>query len=102
MRAYNITFVFYMRVSICRHKVEVGMKVNGERRTSLSIPPGGSGKLYGIVVVPESCPRGKIYKICIYTNTQVAFLFFYINIHARTHTHILKIQFYFLCYQFLE
>lgn len=25
---------------------------------SLSIPPGGSGKLYGIVAVPESCPRG--------------------------------------------
>jgi len=35
------------------------MKTNGERRTPLSVPPGGSGKLYGIVVVPESCPRGK-------------------------------------------
>ncbi|KAG5326414.1 NID1 protein, partial [Pseudoatta argentina] len=48
------------------HKIEVGMKTNGERRTSLSVPPGGSGKLYGIVVVPESCPR--VTNVCQYDN----------------------------------
>ncbi|XP_011879579.1 PREDICTED: nidogen-2 isoform X3 [Vollenhovia emeryi] len=48
------------------HKIEVGMKTNGERRTPLSIPPGGSGKLYGIVVVPESCPR--VTNVCQYDN----------------------------------
>ncbi|KAL6434963.1 hypothetical protein ACFW04_005251 [Cataglyphis niger] len=46
------------------NKIEVGMKTNGERRTPLSVPPGGSGKLYGIVVVPESCPR--ITNVCQY------------------------------------
>ncbi|XP_072765184.1 nidogen isoform X3 [Anoplolepis gracilipes] len=48
------------------HKIEVGMKTNGERRTPLSVPPGGSGKLYGIVAVPESCPR--ITNVCQYEN----------------------------------
>ncbi|XP_018351270.1 PREDICTED: nidogen-2 isoform X3 [Trachymyrmex septentrionalis] len=48
------------------HKIEVGMKTNGERRTPLSVPPGGSGKLYGIVVVPESCPR--VTNVCQYDN----------------------------------
>lgn len=46
-----------------RHKIEVSMKTNGKRRTPLSIPPGGNGKLYGIVVVPESCPRGKFPRV---------------------------------------
>jgi len=41
------------------------MKTNGERRAPLSVPPGGSGKLYGIVVVPESCPRGKFYAVLV-------------------------------------
>lgn len=35
------------------------MKSTGDRKPPISVPPGGSGKLYGIVVVPESCPRGK-------------------------------------------
>ncbi|XP_071566950.1 nidogen isoform X3 [Temnothorax nylanderi] len=48
------------------HKIEVGMKTNGERRAPLSVPPGGSGKLYGIVVVPESCPR--VTNVCQYDN----------------------------------
>ncbi|XP_011351557.1 nidogen-2 isoform X2 [Ooceraea biroi] len=48
------------------HKIEVGMKTNGERRQPLSVPPGGSGKLYGIVVVPESCPR--VTNVCQYDN----------------------------------
>lgn len=48
------------------NKIEVGMKTNGEKRTPLSVPPGGSGKLYGIVVVPESCPR--ITNVCQYDN----------------------------------
>ncbi|XP_043521390.1 nidogen isoform X4 [Frieseomelitta varia] len=39
------------------HKIEVAMKSTGDRKTAISVPPGGSGKLYGIVVVPESCPR---------------------------------------------
>ena len=26
---------------------------------SLQVPLGGQGKLYGIVAVPETCPRGK-------------------------------------------
>lgn len=41
------------------HKIEVAMKSTGDRKQAISVPPGGSGKLYGIVVVPESCPRGK-------------------------------------------
>lgn len=41
------------------HKIEVISKSTGEREKSLSVPPGGSGKLYGIVAVPESCPRGE-------------------------------------------
>ncbi|XP_032672473.1 nidogen isoform X2 [Odontomachus brunneus] len=48
------------------HKVEVGMKSTGEKRTPLSVPPGGSGKLYGIVVVPESCPSAS--NVCQYEN----------------------------------
>ncbi|XP_011690827.1 PREDICTED: nidogen-2 isoform X3 [Wasmannia auropunctata] len=48
------------------HKIEVGMKTNGERRSPLSVPPGGSGKLYGIAVVPESCPR--VTNVCQYDN----------------------------------
>ncbi|KAL0115113.1 hypothetical protein PUN28_010595 [Cardiocondyla obscurior] len=48
------------------HKIEVGTKTNGERRTPLSIPAGGSGKLYGIAVVPESCPR--VTNVCQYDN----------------------------------
>ncbi|XP_060821543.1 nidogen-like isoform X2 [Bombus pascuorum] len=39
------------------HKIEVAMKSTGDRKPPISVPPGGSGKLYGIVVVPESCPR---------------------------------------------
>lgn len=39
------------------HKIEVAMKSTGDRKQAISVPPGGSGKLYGIVVVPESCPR---------------------------------------------
>lgn len=35
------------------------MKSSGDRKPAISVPPGGSRKLYGIVVVPESCPRGK-------------------------------------------
>ncbi|XP_012216144.1 nidogen isoform X3 [Linepithema humile] len=48
------------------HKIEVGMKTNGERRSPLSVPPGGSGKLYGIVAIPESCPG--ISNVCQYEN----------------------------------
>jgi nidogen (entactin) len=48
------------------HKIEVGMKTNGERRAPLSVPPGGNGKLYGIAVVPESCPR--VTNVCQYDN----------------------------------
>ncbi|KAG7213656.1 hypothetical protein KM043_002901 [Ampulex compressa] len=48
------------------HKIEVALKSNGERKTSISVPPGGRGKLYGIVVVPESCPR--VTNVCQYEN----------------------------------
>lgn len=34
-------------------------KSSGKRLKELTIPPGGSGKLYGIVAVPEQCPRCK-------------------------------------------
>ncbi|XP_017755220.1 PREDICTED: nidogen-2 isoform X3 [Eufriesea mexicana] len=39
------------------HKIEVAMKSTGDRKPAISVPPGANGKLYGIVVVPESCPR---------------------------------------------
>lgn len=45
--------------TVLSHKIEVAMKSTGDRKQAISVPPGGSGKLYGIVVVPESCPRGK-------------------------------------------
>ncbi|XP_076380706.1 nidogen isoform X4 [Megalopta genalis] len=48
------------------HKIEVAMKSTGDRKPAISIPPGGSGKLYGIVVVPESCPR--VTNACKYEN----------------------------------
>ncbi|XP_014478375.1 PREDICTED: nidogen-2 isoform X2 [Dinoponera quadriceps] len=48
------------------HKIEVGIKSTGEKQTPLSVPPGGSGKLYGIVVVPESCPN--VNNVCQYDN----------------------------------
>ncbi|XP_076174255.1 nidogen isoform X2 [Ptiloglossa arizonensis] len=48
------------------HKIEVAMKSTGDRKPAISIPPGGSGKLYGIVVVPESCPR--VTNVCQYEN----------------------------------
>lgn len=60
-RALQNVKVFILRSLYCRHKIEVGLKTNGERRTPLSVPPGGSGKLYGIVVIPESCPGSKFY-----------------------------------------
>ncbi|XP_031842323.2 nidogen isoform X2 [Nomia melanderi] len=48
------------------HKIEVAMKSTGDRKPAISIPPGGSGKLYGIVVVPESCPR--VTNVCQFEN----------------------------------
>lgn len=54
-------FIYITLLVHCRNKIEVGLKTNGERRTPLSVPPGGSGKLYGIVAVPESCPRSKFH-----------------------------------------
>ncbi|XP_015431695.1 PREDICTED: nidogen-2 [Dufourea novaeangliae] len=48
------------------HKIEVAMKSSGDRKPAIVIPPGGSGKLYGIVVVPESCPR--VTNVCQYEN----------------------------------
>ncbi|XP_076628478.1 nidogen isoform X5 [Colletes latitarsis] len=48
------------------HKIEVAMKSSGDRKPAISIPPGGSGKLYGIVAVPESCPR--VTNACQYEN----------------------------------
>ncbi|XP_034945839.1 nidogen isoform X2 [Chelonus insularis] len=48
------------------HKIEVLSKATGDREKSISVPPGGSGKLYGIVTVPESCPR--ISNMCQYEN----------------------------------
>ncbi|XP_076672085.1 nidogen isoform X2 [Andrena cerasifolii] len=48
------------------HKIEVAMKSSGDRKPAISVPPGGSRKLYGIVVVPESCPR--VSNVCQYEN----------------------------------
>ncbi|XP_076239485.1 nidogen isoform X2 [Calliopsis andreniformis] len=48
------------------HKIEVAMKSSGDRKQAISVPPGGSGKLYGIVVVPESCPR--VTNVCQFEN----------------------------------
>ncbi|XP_033230470.1 nidogen-like isoform X2 [Belonocnema kinseyi] len=48
------------------HKIEVSLKNAGQRREPLNIPAGGSGKLYGIVAVPEACPR--VSNVCQYEN----------------------------------
>ncbi|XP_017793749.1 PREDICTED: nidogen-2 [Habropoda laboriosa] len=48
------------------HKIEVAMKSSGDRKPAISVPPGGSGKLYGIVAVPESCPR--VTNVCQFEN----------------------------------
>lgn len=46
--------------------IEVMAKSSGKRLKELTIPPGGSGKLYGIVAVPEQCPR--LSNVCQYDN----------------------------------
>ncbi|XP_046419384.1 nidogen isoform X1 [Neodiprion fabricii] len=46
------------------HKIEVASKNTGKRDKALRVPPGGSGKLYGIVAVPEYCPR--VSNVCQY------------------------------------
>ncbi|XP_046738745.1 nidogen isoform X3 [Diprion similis] len=46
------------------HKIEVASKNSGKRDKAFGIPPGGSGKLYGIVAVPEYCPR--VSNVCQY------------------------------------
>ncbi|XP_015113339.1 nidogen-2 isoform X5 [Diachasma alloeum] len=48
------------------HKIEAISKHTSERLKSLPIPPGGSGKLYGITSVPEQCPR--LSNVCQYEN----------------------------------
>ncbi|XP_063989907.1 nidogen isoform X2 [Diachasmimorpha longicaudata] len=48
------------------HKIEAMSKHTNERLKSLPIPPGGSGKLYGITSVPEQCPR--LSNVCQYEN----------------------------------
>nr|XP_050849041.1 nidogen-like isoform X3 [Vespula vulgaris] len=48
------------------HKIEQALKSNEERQPAISIPPGGNGKLYGIVVVPETCPQ--VTNVCQYEN----------------------------------
>ncbi|XP_015172869.1 PREDICTED: nidogen-2 isoform X3 [Polistes dominula] len=48
------------------HKIERALKSKQEIQPALSIPPGGNGKLYGIAVVPETCPR--VTNVCQYAN----------------------------------
>ncbi|XP_015604569.1 nidogen-2 isoform X3 [Cephus cinctus] len=44
--------------------VEVARKSSGLLSSPLSIPPGGTGKIYGIVAVPEVCPQ--VSNVCQY------------------------------------
>ncbi|XP_076766279.1 nidogen [Xylocopa sonorina] len=39
------------------HKIEVATRSSGDRMQAIPVPPGGNDKLYGIVAVPETCPR---------------------------------------------
>ena len=40
--------------------IQSAQKESGELGVSLRVPFGGQGKLYGIVAVPETCPKGGI------------------------------------------
>ncbi|XP_012271445.1 nidogen-2 isoform X2 [Orussus abietinus] len=48
------------------HKIEIAGKVTKERLDALNVPPGGNGKLYGVVAVPETCPR--VSNVCQFEN----------------------------------
>jgi hypothetical protein len=42
-----------------RQKIESAQKPSGHVNKPITVPLGGSGKMYGIVSVPEHCPRCK-------------------------------------------
>ncbi|XP_031781812.1 nidogen isoform X2 [Nasonia vitripennis] len=72
--AKNLSYPFGLAISQNHYywtdwktgKIEVAVKSTGERGPSISLPAGGSGKPYGIVIVPETCPRAS--NICQYEN----------------------------------
>ncbi|XP_067009862.1 nidogen isoform X2 [Anabrus simplex] len=49
-------------------KIESAAKPYGQKNQSLTVPLGGNGKLYGIVAVPEQCPRSS--NACQFENGQ--------------------------------
>jgi hypothetical protein len=42
-----------------RQKIESAQKPSGHINKPITVPLGGSGKMYGIVSVPDYCPRCK-------------------------------------------
>lgn len=64
MRSIIISF-FFNNIS---GRIEVAVRSTGEKGPSISLPPGGGNRPYGIVVVPDTCPRGIfITKILLFT-----------------------------------
>ena len=47
----------------CRQKIESAQKRSGHLNKPITVPLGGSGKMYGIVSVPEHCLRCKYTQI---------------------------------------
>ncbi|KAG8236148.1 hypothetical protein J437_LFUL001582 [Ladona fulva] len=45
-------------------KIESSPRPEGELNKSIDVPLGGSGKIYGVVAVPEQCPQ--MYNLCQY------------------------------------
>ena len=49
---------YYFFIPNIRRKIEIVSKADGKLQSPLEPPLGGSGKLYGVVAVPERCQRG--------------------------------------------
>ncbi|XP_058796968.1 nidogen [Phymastichus coffea] len=72
--AKNLTHPFGLAISRNHYywtdwktgRIEVAIKNTGHRGSSISLPPGGSNKPYGIVAVADTCPG--VSNICQYEN----------------------------------
>jgi len=69
MRVHYITlFVYFFR-----KKVESAARQTGELIQNYDVQLGGTGKLYGVVYVPTTCPHGTHNILIDYENTKLSF-----------------------------
>ena len=55
----NLTLPYLLSLPPSSQRIHVVNKYTGREEPSRPPPPGGSGKLYGITAVPDSCPPGE-------------------------------------------